>query len=50
MVDKFQNSRLELMFALEFDRATLDRINWENRILIDPFEIATKKQVHPAAQ
>ena len=50
LVDKFGNSTESIVAKTSFSRGTVERINWDNFISDNLFEIADSAWLHPAMQ
>lgn len=50
LADQYGNASESPVLSLEFDRATIDRINWSNMLPDNIFGLATSSTIHPALQ
>lgn len=50
MVDKFGNASEDPVIALMYERATIERINWENFLFDNVYDVADFVKIHPAFQ
>lgn len=48
LVDKFGNESVSEVASLQYDRETVDQINFKNFVAWDVFDIADYKRIHPA--
>jgi len=50
LADKFGNQRTAEIASLQYERDTVDRINFKNFVAWDVFDIADYKRLHPVIQ
>lgn len=50
LVDKFGNESEDIVVTMFYYRATVDKINWDNFIFTNIFDIADQRFIHPALQ
>ena len=50
LVDKFGNTSTDMVLNLTYNRATIDKINWDNFLYSNILDIADSIFIHPALQ